>query len=158
MLGEDTDPIRSPDDAATGSSASDSGFSSSLQGANDVKIPDTEKPGKHQKADEPSHQETAAEDVNVGGYYLERKNWKAALSRFEAALVLDPDNPEVYWGMAEAQRQLGNYANAKANYMKLLDYDPDGKHGKEARKMLKQPELATAPAVSENRPAGETQQ
>jgi len=155
LLGEDTDPIRSPDDSAAGSSSSsDSGFSSSLQGTEDIRIPpDAEKAGKRGKAQEPSHQESAAEDVNVGGFYLDRKNWRAALSRFQAALVLDPENPDVYWGLAEAQRQLGDYPNAKANYMKVMEYDPDSKHGKEAKKFLKQPELANAPAVSANQPA-----
>jgi len=64
--------------------------------------------------------------------------------------VTDPENPEVYWGIAEAQRELKDYANAKANYQKVMDYDPDSKHGKEAKKLLKEPELANAPAVSKN--------
>ena len=155
LLGDDTDPIRSPDDPTPDSSSpSDSGSSSSLQGTDDLRIPpDVEKPGKRGKGPEPSHQETAAEDVNVGGFYLDRKNWRAALSRFQAALVLDPENPDVYWGLAEAQRQLGDFANAKANYTKVMEYDPDSKHGKEAKKFLKQPELAKAPAVSANQPS-----
>ena len=78
------------------------------------------------------------------------KHWKAALSRYQSALVTDPENPEVYWGIAESQRQLGDYANAKANYQKVMDYDPDSKHGKEAKKLLKDPQLANAPAVSKN--------
>ena len=32
--------------------------------------------------------ETAKEDISVGKYYLDQKNWKAALSRFQSALVL----------------------------------------------------------------------
>jgi tetratricopeptide (TPR) repeat protein len=157
LLHEDTDPIKSPDDPVAGSSDSDGGFSSSLQGSDDVKIPtEPEKPGKHKKPDEPTHQETAKEDESVGAYYLDQKNWKAALSRFESALVLDPENPDVFWGMAEAQRQLGDYANAKANYLKVMEYDPDSRHSKDAKKYLKQPEIANAPAVSANQP-GKTQ-
>jgi hypothetical protein len=146
---QDADPIRSPDDPAPDAANSpDGGSSSSLQGVDELRIPpDAEKPGKHAKDDkpEPTHQEGAAEDVNVGGYYLERKNWRAALSRFESALVLDPENPEVYWGLAEAQRNLGAYSNARVNYQKLLDLDPDGRHGKDARKALKEPQIANAP-------------
>jgi tetratricopeptide (TPR) repeat protein len=67
--------------------------------------------------------------------------------------VTDPDNPDVYWGMAEAQRELGDFAKAKANYLKVVGYDPDSKHGKEAKKLLKEPELANAPAMSVNKPA-----
>jgi Tetratricopeptide repeat len=159
LLGEDSDPIHSPDDVNTSSSGSDSGFSSSLQGIDDVRPPaDIEKPGKHQKLQPAPHQETAKEDEDIGAYYLTLKKWKAALSRFESALVTDPENPDVYWGLAESQRQLGDYANAKSNYLKVVEYDPDSKHGKEANKLLKQPELAHAPAVSSNQPAAQPQQ
>jgi len=160
LLHDDTDPIKSPEDAAAGSSSSsDSGFSSSLQGSDEVKVPDDiVKPGRRQKLAPPPHQETAKEDENVGAYYLTLKKWKAALSRFESALVTDPENPDVYWGLAESQRQLGDYASAKANYLKVVEYDPDSKHGKEANKLLKQPELAHAPAVSRNQPAPQPQQ
>ena len=154
LLKNDSDPVRSPDDPTPDTSA-DTGFSSSLAGSNDVNIPDEEKPGKHRKLDVPEkvHQETAKEDEDVGTYELGRKNWKAALSRFQSALVTDPENPEVYWGIAEAQRQLGDYANAKVNYQKVMEYDPDSKHAKEAKKWLKEPQLANAPAVSKNQPA-----
>jgi tetratricopeptide (TPR) repeat protein len=153
---EDADPVRSPDDPAGDSATGATGdSSSSLQGlGNLLPAPDADTPGKKT----PTHEEGAVEDVNVGGYYLERKNWKAALSRFESALVLDPENPDVYWGLAEAEQHLGDYAAAKANYLKLLDYDPDGKHGKEARKALKEPELANAPAAPANPAATQHQQ
>jgi hypothetical protein len=154
LLKNDSDPVRSPDDPTPDTSA-DSGFSSSLAGSNDVNIPDEDKPGKHRKLNVPDklHQETAKEDEDVGTYELSRKNWKAALSRFQSALVTDSENPEVYWGIAEAERELGDYANAKANYRKVMEYDPDGKHAKEAKKWLKEPQLANAPAVSSNQPA-----
>jgi hypothetical protein len=158
LLKDDTDPVHSPDDPPPGASDSDSGFSSSLTGANDVNIPDEPKTGKHKKGDEPAvHQETAKEDEDVGAYELSLKHWKAALSRLQSALVMDPENPDVYWGIAESQRQLGDYANAKANYLKVMEYDPDSKHGKEAKRLLKEPELANAPAVSANHPAGTPQ-
>ena len=150
QLQGDSDPVRSPDDPPPGAASSDSGFSSSLNGTDDVNIPDEDKAGKHRKLTVPEkvHQETAKEDEDVGAFELSRKNWKAALSRFESALVTDPDNPDGYWGMAEAQRQLRDFAKAKANYAKVVEYDPDSKHGKEAKKLLKDPELANAPAVS----------
>ena len=77
-------------------------------------------------------------------YYLDNKDWKAALSRFQSALVLDPDNPDVYWGLAEAERHLGNFADARANYQKVMDYDPGSRHAKEARKALQDPDFANA--------------
>ena len=90
--------------------------------------------------------ETAKEDEDVGGLYLSQKNWRAAASRFESAVVLDPENPDVYWGLAEAQRHLGQFAAAKANYQKVVEYDPDSKHAKEAKKLLIDPQMANAAA------------
>jgi tetratricopeptide (TPR) repeat protein len=150
LLKDDSDPVHSPDDPPPGASDSDSGFSSSLTGAGDVNIPDEAKPTGHRKLKVPDevHQETAKEDEDVGALELGRKNWRAALSRYQSALITDPENPDVYWGMAEAQRGLKDFANAKTNYQKVMEYDPDSRHAKEAKKLLKEPELANAPAVS----------
>jgi len=151
LLKSDSDPVHSPDDPDPESAGANSGFSSSLSGSPDINIPDEPKTGKHKKTDEPPvHQVTAKDDESVGEFELSRKNWKAALSRYQSALVTDPENPDVYWGIAESQRQLGDYANAKANYLKVMEYDPDSKHAKEAKKLLKDPQLANAPAVSKN--------
>ncbi len=143
---EDLDPIRSPDDPAPAvNSGQDAEWSSSLKGVEKVlPQPEDDRPEKKQKPSvkEPTHREAASKDIEVGRYYLQVKNWKAAFSRFESALVLDPENPEVYWGLAEAQHHLGDFAKARANYLKLLEYDPDGPHGKQARKELKDPALA----------------
>ena len=158
----DNDPVKSPDDAASSNENEMTGGSSSSNAGMDNLLkppPDTE-PDKHRKLtarDEP-HTETAKEDESVGSYYLDQKNWKAALSRFESAVVLDPENPDVYWGLAEAQRHTGDYAGAKANYLKVTEYDPDSKHGKEAKRLLKDSELANAKAVSANAPAASQQQ
>jgi tetratricopeptide (TPR) repeat protein len=157
LPGDDLDPVRSPDDPAPAAN-NDQGeaSSSSLSGVDRLlPKPEDDQPEKKKRLlfKEPTHEQAATEDVNVGGYYLQTKNWKAALSRFESALVLDPENPEVYWGLAEAQHHLGDFASAKANYLKLLDYDPDGPHGKQARKELKDPAIANAHNAAPSQPA-----
>jgi tetratricopeptide (TPR) repeat protein len=145
----DMDPVRSPDNTG-GAEGQEQGFSSSDSGVDSLLPPpdaDTgtgRKHGKRGDDDVPQHHETAAEDENVGKYYLDNKDWRAALSRYESAMVLDPDNPDVYWGLAESQRHLGNFAEARANYQKVMEYDPDSKHAKEAKKALAEPELANA--------------
>jgi tetratricopeptide (TPR) repeat protein len=154
LPGGDRDPVRSPDEPLTDtSSSSSSGSSSSSSSADLARIleppPDEEKhkAKKGKDVDVPEHKETAKDDENVGQFYLDQKNWRAALSRFQSALILDPENPDVYWGLAESQRHLGDTANAKANYTKVVEYDPDSKHGKEAKKLLKEPEIAKAPSA-----------
>jgi hypothetical protein len=157
LPGEDFDPVRSPDDPAPAAgSGQDADSSSSLKGIDSVlPPPDSDQGDKHRKlaVKEPTHQEAAATDIDVGKYYLETRNWKAGLSRFQSAMVLDPENPEVYWGLAETERHLDDFANARAHYQKLLEYDPDGPHGKQARKALKDPALANAPSVSTSQPS-----
>jgi tetratricopeptide (TPR) repeat protein len=152
LPGDDLDPVRSPDDPApeTSNNGQDVNSSSSLKGLERLlPRPEDDQPEKKRKllAKEPTHEEAGSKDIQVGDYYLETKNWKGALSRFESALVLDPENPEVYWGLAEAQHHMGDLANAKANYLKLLEYDPDGPHGKQARKELKDPAIEKAQAA-----------
>jgi hypothetical protein len=149
MPSEDFDPVRSPEEAAAAAQANEKDSSSSLAGlGNLLPEPGNEtQSGKRNKKGqqiEPEHHETAAEDEDVGNYYLGAKDWKGALSRFQSALVLDPDNPDVYWGLAECERHLGDFADARANYMKVMEYDPDSRHAKEARKALQDPEIANA--------------
>jgi Tetratricopeptide repeat len=155
LPGQDVDPVRSPDDAAPDDdSAQPMNFSSSSAGLDKI-LPgpdDDSQPqgGKRRKlaVPGPEHQETSAEDIEVGKYELDNHNWKAALSRFESAMVLAPDEPEVYWGLAESERHLGNFADARTYYQKVVLYDPDSKHGKEAMKALKEPEIAKARAAA----------
>jgi len=151
LPGDDLDPARSPDDPTPESGSQEQESSSSLAGLDKLlPKPDDDQPDGRRKltVKEPTHKEVAATDIDVGKYYLQTRNWRAAQSRFESALVLDPENPEVYWGLAESERRLGNFAQARAHYLKLLDYDPDGPHGKEARKALNDPLIANAKSPS----------
>ena len=148
-----TDPVRSPDDPTPGTQGnSDWSDSASAVPMDRIQPPPDDTSGKkHRKGGDefevPAvHQETAKEDESVGGLYLDENDWKGALSRFESAVVLDPENPEVYWGLAEAERNLGQFAAARGNYLKVMEYDPGSKHAKEAKKRLKEPDLANATA------------
>jgi len=144
----DADPVRSPDDAMPPpTTGTESSSSDSAAGLDELLRPPPDTTKGRRPADAPPA-EGPKVDENVGSYYLESGDWKGALSRFESALVLDPENPDVYWGLAEAQRHLGDFANAKANYLKVIEYDPDSRHSKDARKILKQPELANAHAAA----------
>jgi tetratricopeptide (TPR) repeat protein len=147
----DSDPVRSPEDEAPGAGGDNvSGFSSSASGTDDILAPppDEDTQGKKKKQGDAEIQtfpkETPQEDMNVGNYYLDQKNWRGALSRFQSAMVLAPDNPDVYWGMAECERHLGQFAAARENYMKVMEYDPGSHHAKEAKKALQDPEIANA--------------
>jgi tetratricopeptide (TPR) repeat protein len=152
----DPDPVPSPDDAgASTGSGQKKGFSSSLSGLGPL-LPGAEGdlPGSGNEKNvkdggiAPLPQPSAEKDVSVGNFYLDTHDWKGAYSRFQSALVLDPENPDVYWGLAECERHLGQYAAARANYLKVLEYDPGSKHAKQAAKALRDPEIAKAKAGS----------
>jgi tetratricopeptide (TPR) repeat protein len=154
LPGNDADPVASPDQPVGLQSGPGSGAqtsSSNVQSLDSI-LPQPVEPGKNGSDNiEVMPKETAAQDKSVGKYYLDNKNWRAALSRYQSALVLAPEDPDVYWGLAVSQKNLGDYAAARANYVKVIEYDPGSKHAKEARKALKEPELANAGSANQAR-------
>jgi hypothetical protein len=150
LPGDDLDPVKSPDQAGA-----ESGNVQEMESSSNVKsidgllpAPGDDEPQTRKKggAIDGAPKETAKEDIGVGKYYLDNKNWRAAQSRFQSALVLSPEDPDVYWGLAESARHLGNFADARANYLKVIEYDPDSKHAKEAKKALEDPQIEKAKA------------
>ena len=144
----DGDPVRSPD--GMGFTASDAGFSSSrsgLEGGAAGPEVDTV-PGRSTKAK--TRDQVVKENVDVGGFYLDRKNLAAALLRFQSAYTLDSEIPEAVYGLAEAERHLEQWAKAREHYTLFLAYDPEGPKSKGARKALDQLDKEHPAGVSES--------
>ncbi len=139
----DGDPVRTPD--APGQAADD-GFSSSRSGLANLPAEDDNdgRPGKSTK--NKTREQVIQEDLDVGGFYMEKKNWKAAQARYAAAFALDGQNPDSVWGLAEAERHLGLYKEAAGHYTLFLSYDPDGPHSRAAKKALGEVEIAASSA------------
>jgi tetratricopeptide (TPR) repeat protein len=137
----DGDPVRTPDPAGL---QQNDGFSSSRQGGPDLGMEDTTDAAPGKSVKNKTKEELVAEDVNVGGFYSEKKNWKAAQARFASAFQLDRENPDAVWGLAESERHLAMYKEAAEHYKLFLSYDPDGPHGKAARKGLEEVEAQIA--------------
>lgn len=137
----DGDPVRTPDGPGQ---TVDDGFSSSRSGVANLPAEDDNdgRPGKSTK--NKTREQVIQEDLDVGGFYIEKKNWKAAQARFAAAHQLDGENPDAVWGLAEAERHLGLYREAAEHYTLFLSYDPDGPHSRAARKALGEVEIAAA--------------
>ena len=146
----DGDPVKSPDqgDAAGGQGGADDGFSSSRSGLSHLPVEDDAdvKPGSSAKVK--TRLQVVKEDVDVGNFYLEKKNWKAAQARFAAAFQLDGENADAVFGMAEAERHLDLFKDAAEHYKLFLNYDAEGPHGKAARKGLDQVEAGLAHSAS----------
>ena len=87
----------------------------------------------------------AAQDVKVGGFYLDQRDYKGAYARFKEATLVDAGNADAVFGLAEAARGLNHKDEAVQNYQLYLDASPDGKKAKEARKALASMSESQAP-------------
>jgi len=137
----DGDPVRTPDGSGQ---TVDDGFSSSRSGMANLPAENDNdgRPGKSTK--NKTREQVIQEDLDVGGFYIEKKNWKAAQARYAAAFQLDGENADAVWGLAEAERHLGLNKEAAEHYTLFLSYDPDGPHSRAARKALGEVEMAAA--------------
>jgi tetratricopeptide (TPR) repeat protein len=93
----------------------------------------------------------AAKDIEVGEYYLKLKNYRAALERFNDALLYKPNDAEGTFDLAVTQERLDLFAKARQNYSKYLEILPAGPKAKEAQEALKhlESQLAAAPTLDD---------
>lgn len=90
--------------------------------------------------DEPGHRhapQPAWKSVEVGDYYVRKKAYRAALSRYQEAAQTDPYYPQSYLGMGRVYDRLGLRQKALENYKKYLDLLPSAKQAEEAREVHK---------------------
>src|SRR5215472_5574782 len=65
------------------------------------------------------------------------KNYRAALDRFNDALLYKPGDAEAIYGLAVTQEKLDLLAQANKNYQEYLKILPSGPHAKEAQDAIK---------------------
>ena len=92
----------------------------------------------------------AEKDIEVGEYYLKRKNYKGAIHRFRSALENKPNYALAIIRLAQALEPAGEVEEARALYQRYLKMLPDGEFAPEARKALerlqsRQEKAATSP-------------
>ena len=78
----------------------------------------------------------AAHDINVGETYLSANNFDAARERFEEALRLTPDNPLIWFRLAQALQGMQRLDPARLYYRKYLEAQPKGKFAGNAKKAI----------------------
>jgi tetratricopeptide (TPR) repeat protein len=74
----------------------------------------------------------AWKSVEIGNFYLHRKDYPGALSRFEEATHTDPDYAPAYLGLGKVCEKLGQKQEALTFYQKYLDELPSEKQAREA--------------------------
>src|SRR5947209_18568790 len=78
----------------------------------------------------------AAKDIEVGEYYLKRKNYRGAEGRFRDALLYKPNDALATFRMAQVFERTGRTTEARQYYGNYLQILPHGPFAEEARKAL----------------------
>jgi tetratricopeptide (TPR) repeat protein len=79
----------------------------------------------------------AWKSVEIGNFYLRRKKYKAALSRYQEAAKTDPHYPPAYLGLGRVYEKIGLRQKALEAYQKYLDELPSTKDALEATAVQK---------------------
>jgi tetratricopeptide (TPR) repeat protein len=86
----------------------------------------------------------AMKDDEVGDYYFKRKSYKAALARYQDALIWKEKDAVANFRMAQCYEKLDQPDQAIPHYEEYLKILPDGPYAKEARKALQKLKRAEA--------------
>jgi len=78
----------------------------------------------------------AAKNSEVGEYYFKRKNYRAALARYQEALEFKPNDAEANFRMAQCYEKLNDPDQAAKHYQEYLKILPQGAFAPEAHKEL----------------------
>ena len=78
----------------------------------------------------------ALKDIEVGDFYLKRKNYRAALDRYREALVWKPNDAIANFRMAQCFEKLDQPQEARTHYEEYLKILPHGPLSVEAQKGL----------------------
>jgi len=79
----------------------------------------------------------AAKDVEVGEYYLKHKNYRAALDRFNEALLYKPRDADAIYGLAQTQDKMDLVDLAYRSYQSYLEIFPGGPFAKDCQAAIK---------------------
>lgn len=79
----------------------------------------------------------AAKDVEVGQYYLKRRNYRAALDRFNDALLYKPRDAEATYGLAQTQEKMGLLDQSYKNYEAYIEIFPGGPYVKDSQEAMR---------------------
>ncbi len=86
---------------------------------------------------EPYVPQPAWKSVEVGDFYLKRKKYRAALSRYKEAVQADPYYAPAYLGLGKVYDKIGLREKALDGYRRYLDLLPSTKQAEEAKDVHK---------------------
>jgi len=78
----------------------------------------------------------AAKDIEVGDFYLKRKNYRAAEERYRDALLWKPNDAIATYRLGETTEKQGKLDEAREHYQGYLRILPEGPLAQDAHKAL----------------------
>ena len=75
--------------------------------------------------------------MEIGDFYLRRKKFKAALSRYQEAVKTDPHYAPAYRGLGKVYERIGLRQKALDAYRRYLDELPSAQEAREAKPVHK---------------------
>lgn len=75
-------------------------------------------------------------NIKVGNLYFAKKNYRAALSRYQDATRYNPSSQEAFYKVGEAEKKLKHGDAAKVAFRKVIQLAPDTKLAQEAKRKL----------------------
>lgn len=87
----------------------------------------------------------AEKDIEVGDYYFKRKNYQAALSRYQEALYYKDNDAAATFKVAICQEKVGDVEAARTAYEKYLKILPGGPFAQEAQRGLERLKTESSP-------------
>ena len=79
----------------------------------------------------------AWKSVEIGNFYLRRKDYRGAISRYKEAIGTDPDYAPAYLQLGKVDDKLGRKRQALDMYRKYLKALPSEKQAEEAKEVHK---------------------
>ena len=64
-------------------------------------------------------------NIRVGDFYFRKKNYKAALKRYHAAIEYGPKNPDPHLRVVKTQEIMGQRSEALATCRRFMKLNPD---------------------------------
>src|SRR6185312_806765 len=131
----DNVPQSAPPEGANESSSNDTRIDLSPP-KNDAKDhPDSEDPTASDVTEmHPWNPHKAEKDIEIGEFYLKRKNLRAAESRFREALTYKPNDAVATFRLGEVLEVENQPNEARNNYEAYLKILPEGKFASDAKK------------------------
>jgi tetratricopeptide (TPR) repeat protein len=78
----------------------------------------------------------AEQNINIGNFYLKKRNYDAAIERYLEAIEYQPDSVRAYEALTRAYEKKGDTSKAITAYREFIEHNPNSPKSQEFRARL----------------------